>query len=158
MHTSETTRIIPRQGNTVVVTCPQCGMSRTVYVDRLRAHHGPLKVKCTCGPVFSVPSELRKAHRKDVHLEGRYAKLSHGAETGGLIVTNMSLLGMGFTTLSSHNLKTDDKINIAFTLDDKKHSRIEKTAVVRAVNGMNIGCEFKDLSQHRKKLALYLTH
>jgi hypothetical protein len=157
MHASETHRIIPRQGNTAVVTCPQCGMSKTVYVDRLRAHHGPLKVTCTCGPVFSMMSELRKAGRKDVHLDGSYAKLSAGAEFGNLIVTNMSLLGIGFTVLSDHRLKKGDKINVTFTLDDRKHSQIEKSAVVRAINGMNIGCEFNDLSQHRKKLALYLT-
>ena len=71
-------------------------------------------------------------------------------------VENISLLGIGFVTLHMNRLKEGDEIKVAFTLDDKRHSKIEKNAVVMWIKDKHVGCQFTETDQSDKVLGFYL--
>jgi hypothetical protein len=142
--------------NIAVIKCPQCGTARTVNAAKLNNPQGPLKARCKCGAVFPVLFEVRKVYRKETRLHGNYVKDSPGEEQGRIIVRNISQSGIGFTTLTEHNLKQGDKVRLKFTLDDKRRSEIEKNGVVRMVNDKSIGCQFTDSDQRDEALGFYL--
>ena len=142
--------------NMAVLKWPQCGTARTVNVAKFDNRRGPLKVRCNCGAAFRVLFEVRKAYRKETRLHGSYFKHSAGQEQGRIMVRNISLSGIGFTTLIKHNLKQGDKVKLKFTLDDKRRSEIEKNGVVRVVNDKSIGCQFTDPDQQDEALGFYL--
>jgi hypothetical protein len=139
-----------------VIKCPQCGTARTVNAAKLNNPRGLLKARCKCGAAFHFLFDVRKAYRKETRLHGNYVKHSGDEEQGRIIVRNISLNGIGFTTLTKHNLKQGDKVKLKFTLDDKRRSEIEKNGVVKVVNEKSIGCQFTDSDQQDDALGFYL--
>ena len=57
-------------------------------------------------------------------------------------IDSISMTGVGFTTLNSNDLKKDDKLMVKISLDGREKSKIEKMAVVKWVQGRDIGCSF----------------
>jgi hypothetical protein len=144
------------QDKMAVIKCPQCGTTRTINAAKLNNFRGPLKARCKCGAAFPVLFEVRKAYGKETLLHGNYVKHSSDEEQGRIIVRNISRSGIGFTTLTKHNLKQGDKITLKFTLDDKRRSEIEKNGVVKVVNEKSIGCQFTGSDQQDDPLGFYL--
>jgi hypothetical protein len=143
-----------------VMVCPQCGNIKHVYLNSIKAIRGRkkrnLKVRCTCQSIFSVSLNYRRFYRKQTRLLGSYRNLSNRKEKGEIQVTNLSMSGIGFITVSSNALSVGDKIKLNFTLDDNKQSEIEKSGIVRWIDGFNVGCEFADTSQPDTNLGFYL--
>jgi len=119
-------KVYMRHDGTAVVKCPNCGTAKTVNAAKLKKRGKPFKVRCTCRSVFRVFFEFRKAYRKRNNIEGYYTIISESKQFGKMRVENISLLGIGFVTLHMNRLKEGDEIKVAFTLDDKRHSKIEK--------------------------------
>jgi hypothetical protein len=149
-------KVYVNEDNTALLVCPHCGTRRTVNVAKYKGHRDPLKVRCTCRTAFLVFLEFRRAYRKETYLHGNCAKFPTCKEWSKMVVRNVSLTGVGFTTLTSHNLRKDDELKAKFTLDDKRRSEIEKKVVVRVVKDKYIGCEFTDRIQFDKVLGFYL--
>ena len=149
-------KVFVQQDKMARVTCPDCTTSKTVNVEKLKGSTGRLKLRCQCGSVFSVFFEFRRTHRKETHLDGYYAKLPANEMGSRIVVENVSRTGIGFTTLTNHDLSEGDNVKVTFILDDKRRSRIEKSAVVKAVKDRYIGCEFTNLTQDQKSLGFYL--
>jgi len=139
-----------------IIKCPQCGTTRTVNAAKLNNPRGPLQARCKCGTAFHILFDVRKAYRKQTRLNGHYVKDSAGEKQGRIIVRNISVSGIGFTTLTKHNLKQGDKVRLKFTLDDARRSEIEKTGVVKVVNEKSVGCQFTDSGQQDDPLGFYL--
>ena len=151
-------KVFINKDNTVTLICPHCGINKTLNAAKLKGKisNVTIKVKCACKLIFRVNIEFRKKYRKSTHLEGHYNSLPAGRERNKMIVQNISRTGIGFTTLSMHGLKKNDKISIKFTLDDRKRSEIDKEIIVRMVNNEYIGCEFADPDLFDKALGFYL--
>ena len=135
-------KIYVRPDNTAVLTCPKCGHQRTINIDSFKEHKSTLKVKCGCQNVFTVNLEFRKRVRKRTHLRGTYVNHSQNESSGNLVVTNISVSGLEFTSIDVANFKIDDELTIEFTLDDEHRSQIKKEAVVRGIRPKTVGCEF----------------
>ena len=73
-----------------------------------------------------------------------------------MVVKNISLSGIGFETLTGHQLKVGDEVTVKFALDDVSHSVIKKKVIVRVVKDKYLGCEFKEPAQYDKALGFYL--
>ena len=151
-------KIFINKDNTVTLICPHCGTNKTVNAAKLKdkISNAPVKIKCACKSIFRIIIEFRKEYRKSTHLEGHYSSLPAGRECDKMIVKNISRTGIGFTTLSMHSLKKNDKIRIKFTLDDRKRSEIDKEIIVRMVNNEYISGEFADSDLPDKALGFYL--
>jgi hypothetical protein len=139
--TTPTTYVRP--DNTAVITCPHCGRQKTLQALSFQGHKHKLKVKCSCNEVFTANLEFRKKVRKNVNLRGTYINHSQKDKTGTIVVRNISLSGLEFTSYDIHDFKVDDELTLAFTLHDEHLSVITKTAVVRDVRPNSIGCEFE---------------
>ena len=151
-------KIFINKDNTVTLVCPHCGTNKTLNAAKLKGKisNATIKVKCACKSIFRVNIEFRKEYRKSTRLEGYYSSLPAGRERDKMIVKNISRIGIGFTTLSMHSLKKNDKIRIKFTLDDRKRSEIDKEIIVRMVNNKDISGEFTDPDLFDKTLGFYL--
>jgi len=139
----ETERAYVNPGdNTVVLKCPHCGTAKIRHVGKFKGSKRRVKVRCSCGAVFSVSFDFRKTPRRETHREGYYTKLPEARAWRKMLATDVSITDMGFTALGKHDLKIGDELKVRFTLDDHRCSKIEKKAIVRRVKDRHIGCEF----------------
>jgi hypothetical protein len=137
-----------RPDNTAVLTCPACGSQRTITIDSVNEHKSTLRVKCGCENVFTVNLEFRKRIRKRTHLRGTYVNHSQNEKSGNIIVTNVSISGLEFTSVDVATFKVDDELTLEFTLDDEHRSEIRKEAVVTGVRSKSVGCEFPGAGEY----------
>lgn len=134
---------LDEEGTTFLV-CPHC--SRQVKVDpaEFQGLSNAVKVKCPCERVFRVCLGLRRVQRKNSFLRGYYVKLPQGEERGRIRVRNVSMGGIQFTSWNAHTLQVGDTIQIQFVLDNDGNSQIKKTATVRWINHVAVGCQFNE--------------
>ncbi len=130
------------EDDSVVLKCPHCGTARSRTVGKFKGPRRRVKVRCLCRSVFRVLLEFRKTFRKGSELQGYYAKLPAAGERGEMLIRNLSISGIGFVTLTKHNLSQGDEVKVRFTLDNGRSAEIEKKAFVRWVKDRDIGCEF----------------
>ena len=119
------------------------------------------KFRDVASNLFQLLSEERQAmerrqfYRKKVQLAGRFENPETG-ESGELLVDNLSLNGLGITTLLGHRLVKNDLIKIFFTLDDSRRTEISRLARVRLVKDRFVGCQFEDQKSYDGDLGFYL--
>ena len=147
-------KVYVNEDGKAVIVCPHCGTSKTVSVAKFRPSRNALKVRCTCRSTFTVCLEFRTAYRKQIYLPGHYTKMP--VSWGDMVVKNISLSGIGFETVTEHQLKVGDEVTVKFTLDDVSGSVVKKKVVVRVVKDKYIGCEFYERAHYDKALGFYL--
>ncbi len=143
IYTVETEKVyVNLEDTTAVIKCPTCGTAKTRYVGKFRGSRRSVKVRCQCQSIFRVSFEFRRTFRKGTNLPGFYTQLPEADEWSKMLVTDISITGIGFSSFSAPNLTEGDELKVRFTLDDGRRSQIEKKAVVRWVNDTNVGCQF----------------
>jgi hypothetical protein len=65
-------------------------------------------------------------------------------EQGRIIVEDISQTGIGLRIPGRHAILVSDVLSIAFTLDDKQKTDIQKSVLVRRIDDRFIGAEFVD--------------
>jgi len=140
------------QGTT---TCPKCADKGIISGTTYRDLHTTLTATCLCGYRFLVLLNTRQYYRKSVSLIGTYTPPSKSA-TRRITVTDLSLSGVRFHTLLPHALNVGDVIELDFSLDDAKHTRLHQWAVVRWVESQEVGAEFCNFQTYEKELGFYL--
>lgn len=131
-----------RPDGTAVLTCPNCGLQKTINTKSFSQHKSRVKVKCSCKNIFAAQLEFRKRVRKRTHLRGTCINHSQNEAKGNIIVTNVSISGVEFTSIDVSNFRVDDELSLEFTLDDEHRSVIRKEATVKAIHPKSVGCEF----------------
>ncbi|MBW1987936.1 MAG: PilZ domain-containing protein [Deltaproteobacteria bacterium] len=127
---------------TAVFTCPHCGKSKTMNVEKYKDKKGPLKVRCKCRGTYPVTLEFRRQYRKPTELAGDFSCPDNPLKGGKMVVKNVSMGGVGFVPRGRHNLAAGDRIYVKFLLDDPKRSLIEKRCIVRVAENQYIGAQF----------------
>jgi len=127
----------------VTITCPRCGISKTLNAAPYKAASKELSVNCKCGQRFSCHLEFRRSFRKKTDLKGDYRDITTGDE-GDMRVEDLSIEGVGFTTLAAHDIRPGDSVEVIFTLDTPRQPRIERIIEVAVVKHRFIGGRFKD--------------
>lgn len=145
-----------REDGTTVLKCPHCRHARTVSVAKLKDKKKILKIKCSCQESYSVSLELRKMYRKDTNLNGQFVNLSLNNERGTMLVTDVSMGGIGFTVIGRNRIQIDHDLEVTFTLDDSHSSVISKQVIVKIVQDKFVGCEFRHAHEYDKALGFYL--
>ncbi len=136
---SEPKKLYVRPDNTVVLTCPYCGLQREVLVGLFR---GKRKLNVKCCNTFKVIIEFRKRIRKRTQLKGTYINYSQKDREDNLTIQDLSLSGLSFACFNSHLFKVEDELTIEFMLDDEHQTVIRKDAIVRNIRESSVGCEF----------------
>lgn len=99
--------------------------------------------------------ERRTYYRKDVQLAGRFDNPETGA-SGDILVENVSLNGVGFTTLLTPDLAKNDLIRVWFRLDDARNTEVARAVRVRYLKDRYIGGQFADQKSYDGDLGFYL--
>lgn len=142
--------------NHVTITCPKCGLKKNADVTNFRDTHKRLKVKCRCGEVFRVALDFRKYYRKTVRLTGEYFVPEKG-EKGEILIEDISMTGIRFSILKSHNLSQNDTVELKFTLDDPMRTEIHTLVKIRWIADGNVGVQYVDQTRFKQDLVFYLT-
>jgi hypothetical protein len=143
MSESEVSKTYVRPDNTAVLNCPYCGRQKVTPVDSFRGYKHKLKVKCSCSKKFMVILEFRKRVRKKTYLRGTYTNHSQNNSSGNLVIRDISVGGLQFTSLDAQNLRVDDELTVEFALDDEHRTEINKEVTVRDIRKNSVGCEFE---------------
>ena len=129
----------------ITVQCPVCVKTRTTSVESFRGKNNVVKIKCSCGNIFSIEIEYRKNYRKKTNIYGKYRSvLEPSYIQRDCIIINLSITGVAVKILDGLKINNDDELIINFTLDDPEKHEIEKTVKVLHVDVENriIGGEF----------------
>jgi hypothetical protein len=141
--------------NQATIRCPKCGISRTFDAAELKVASTWLKVTCKCGETFRSVIEFRKRYRKHVKLPGKYKHL-HSTKRGEMIVVDLSLTGLGFTTSTPHGLEVGDHLEVFFILDNNFRSELRLKVIVRSIKDLSVGAERTDTLLYSEDLGFYL--
>ncbi len=138
-----------------VVTCPQCTKQSQISASTYRDLHAPIRVACGCGHRFTILLNTRHFYRKAVRLSGTYTSPRNTSKRR-MTVVDLSMTGVRLLTLLPHDLKVDDIVELVFRLDDAHGTEMCNEAIVRWIDGKQIGAEFSDLRTYESKLGFYL--
>jgi hypothetical protein len=141
---------------TATISCPNCGKTKRIAVDRYCRRNHTIKVRCTCETSFLAHLEFRKHYRKPTELKGIYRITSDGGGGGSASIRNVSRGGIGFTVSGMHSIQIGQKALIDFVLDNNKSSRFTKEVEIRSVSENFIGCQFISHQPFEKDLGFYL--
>jgi hypothetical protein len=143
------------KNNEAFVICPKCGFEKNVDAMNFRNAKNKVTGKCKCTEGFDFTLEYRKHYRKNVKLPGEYIVLKNGKK-GEAIVWELSLSGIRFESVKPHQISMDDKLDVKFTLDNKRRSEIRRFAKVIWVKNRYIGVQFTETKFYEKDLGFYL--
>ena len=144
----QTHTIYANLSETVTFVCEQCHRSKVFKATAVQNLPQPFKIRCSCGATFEVSIVIRPFYRKKTRLPGTYVK--HDVETeqileqGRIIIEDISHTGIGFRTVLRHTIQVNDVLSLAFTLDDRQKTDIQKVVRVRRIDHRFIGAEFVD--------------
>jgi len=140
--------------------CPKCQNSKRVNVSKYAALDKVIKVKvkCPCGYAYTSILEKRKKYRKETRLHGIFVRIVDGREvqSGLMTVRDLSLNGMKLVINGDHGCVPGDLIQVEFHLDDTQRSLVRKKAIIRNINGSEIGTELAPTESVDKALGFYL--
>jgi hypothetical protein len=144
MNMPEPKKVYVRPDGTVVLTCPHCSIQREVQAESFSGYKHKLKVKCSCKEAFMVIIEFRNRVRKKTNLRATYINHSQDDSAGFLMIQDVSVTGLSFSSLDLKKFKVGDLLSAEFTLDDEHRTQISKKIVVRDVRENSVGCQYEN--------------
>jgi len=157
----ETTRVYLDANRTGIITCLGCGAKRSVnlaaYGDDIGGR--ALRAQCnTCASIFAVTFECRRHRRLNVHLPGKLLQLRTRERVDTIVVTSLSVTGIGFVTRPDVALRKGERYEVVFVLDDEDHSVIFEEIVVQRQHRNVVGADFCMQEQYRGELGFYIMY
>jgi hypothetical protein len=137
------------------IRCPQCGTTKSIDTSEHDYAFKAFTAECKCGSQIRGQFEFRQYFRKNVRLSGMYMHRQSGVR-GKIIVENISLMGIGFTCLRKHHFKKGDQLDITFTLDNHRRSKVTLWVVVENIKDRYIGSQRQDPLVAQPDLGFYL--
>ena len=141
----EITRVYLDANREGTITCLSCGVKRPINMRKYGDEIGgkALHAQCrTCTAVFRTIFEFRRHCRVRVSLPGRLLQLRTRAEVEPIMVTSLSVTGLGFITLPTVPVCVGEKYEVVFVLDDTDESILFEEIVIARVRGVRVGAAF----------------
>lgn len=132
------------------VICPSCSRGNVILlVDTDMSQN--CEIECICGNTISVIFEKRRSFRRHVSLTGTCFSKSDPPEGTTVKILNLSRTGMLFLKVTGERPELNDTIRLRFRpkLSDNV---IRCTALVKHIDGDNIGAMFINLDLNAQKL------
>jgi hypothetical protein len=151
----ESLKIYLSESGKTTVKCPFCKKCHHTTVPK-HFHNKPVRGKCNCGESFPVLFDSRKYYRKEVRLPGEYWNTF--GEKDLMTVTTLSFSGAGFEAgRRNPSINSGETIRLNFLLKNRDKIWIRSNALVRRVNGNQVGVDFMGMDEHQQKcLGFYL--
>ena len=141
--------------NQVTIICPKCNFMKDKNAANFKNAKKVLKAKCRCGEVFRFTIEFRKHYRKKVKLPGEYT-IKETGKKGEMAVEDLSMSGIRFVNLGSHQISPDDMLEVKFKLDNQMRSEIYKQVRIVWVKDNVMGAQFIEEKSFKSDLGFYL--
>lgn len=141
--------------NQITIICPKCGLKQNKNVFKFKDSHKRIKAKCKCGEVFRFTLDFRKYYRKNVQLAGEYF-IPGKDEKGEILIEEISMIGINFTTLKPHNFFKDDTVELKFALDDQMRMEINTPVKIKWIIDRKVGAQYDNPKAVEKDLKFYL--
>src|SRR5437867_12520097 len=103
------------------ITCLACGVKRSIDMNKYGDEIGgkTLNAQCrACTAVFRATFDFRRHCRVHVHLPGRLLQLRTREEVEPIVVTSLSVTGLGFVTAPGVSAGVGSNYEVVFVLDD----------------------------------------
>ncbi|MCG6918102.1 MAG: PilZ domain-containing protein [Deltaproteobacteria bacterium] len=151
----ESLKVYLSDSGKTTVKCPFCKKCHHTTVPK-HFHNKPVLGKCNCGESFPVLFDSRKYYRKEVRLPGEYWNTFGQKDL--MTVTTLSFSGAGFESAQRNpSINSGETIQLNFLLQNRDKIWIKSQALVRRVNGNQIGVDFMGMDEHHQKcLGFYL--
>lgn len=147
--------IVPNEQGMIYLLCPFCN-ANTLESAKLFPIHKPISINCSCGKSYELVIEYRKAFRKKTSLPTIYWKIvSQDVFQNGTIF-DLTLDGCCLLVSDKHTLHQGDHIKLLFKLDNSKHTKIERKAVICRINENYMGCQFVGKAVFDPELGFYV--
>jgi PilZ domain len=143
--------------NQATIICPRCGFEKNIDVTDFKDTPKSLKAKCKCGETHRFTIEFRKKYRKNVRLPGEYIA-KENREKEEIIIRELSLTGIRFESLKSHQISLDDILEVKFKLDNPLKSEIRKLVKVIWIKDRIVGAHYTETKFYEKDLGFYMIH
>lgn len=145
-----------REENQATFACPKCGRSKTVDIGDFLDLTGMVKVryKFSCARASSIGRkggakplcssgtailERRRYRRKTVSLRGA---IRTGTGEKEVTLLDISKAGVRFSLSRQETLRTGERLDLTFHLDNRSRTRLRKEILVREVRGLFVGSEY----------------
>jgi len=141
----ECTRVYLDDNRAGTITCLACGIKRPINMSKYGDDIGgkTINAQCrTCTAVFRATFDFRRHRRLHVHLPGRLLQLRTREEVEPIVVTSLSVTGLGFVTTPAVSVRAGDKYEVVFVLDDEDQSVLFEEIIITRVRGTRVGAAF----------------
>jgi hypothetical protein len=141
------------------ITCLACGVKRSINMDKYGDNIGgkTLNAQCrACTAVFRATFDFRRHCRVHVHLPGRLLQLRTREEVEPIVVTSLSVTGLGFMTAPGQSICVGDKYEVVFVLDDEEQSVLFEEIVITRVHGTQVGAVFSPSHYANQDLIFFM--
>lgn len=141
----ESTRVYLDVHGTGTITCLACGVKRSIDMSKYGEDIGgkTLNAQCrTCTAIFRATFDFRRHCRLHVHLPGRLLQLRTREAVEPIVITSLSVTGLGFVTAPGASARVGDKYEVVFVLDDEDQSVLFEEIVITRVRGTRVGAAF----------------
>ncbi|WP_300670514.1 PilZ domain-containing protein [Desulfoluna sp.] len=151
-----TETILVKEDFLAFITCPSCCLVKEQDVAHFMGVKSRVRIRCrcSCGHIFHVQLERRQFARKEVSLPVVCKVKARGYKLSGT-VTDLSQSGLRVRLTTAVPLEVGMRVDLAFQLDDRDQSFIEKFGTIRSISELEVGLVF-DTTQHYGKLGLYI--
>lgn len=143
------------QDGLTTLSCPKCARSKKIDTKDKKFMLRAFKAKCKCGLSFAGQFEFRRHFRKKVRFSGFYKQKKTGKQ-GYIIIENISLSGVGFSCIMDHGLQRGDELDITFTLDNPRRTKVTLWVDVLHINDRFVGVRRLDIQNMKPELGFYL--
>jgi len=137
------------ENNQARITCHNCGINKNLDVTKFKDTHKRLKAKCRCGEVFRLTLDFRRHYRKKVQLAGEYF-VQEKNEKDDILIKDISMTGINFTTFKPYNFSIDDTVELKFTLDNPMRTRVLEPVKIIRTTGRNVGAQYINQSRMQR--------
>lgn len=142
-----------------LVRCEQCGKTRTIsalhlYQQEKILNRRNVRVRCACGHNFCVEFDRRQSHRINLHIPGKLLQFPPGCRYYDIVVTSLSMHGIGFIMQTNTTISAGSKFEILFKLDDVQQAVLYKTICIKHRHDRYLGAAFFEDDNHQQTLCL----
>lgn len=137
------------ENNQARINCSKCGLKKNLDVTKFKDTHKKLKAKCKCGENFRLTLDYRKHYRKKVQLPGE-CFIREKDERDDILIIDVSMSGVNFTTFKPHNFSIGDTVELSFTFDNPMRTKVREPVKIKRIIGRNIGAEYINQSRMQR--------
>ena len=137
------------ENSRATIICPKCKIEKKLDVKDFKDTHKRVKAKCKCGEVFRITLEFRKHRRKNVLFAGEYF-VQDNDEKRDILIKDISMTGINFTTVRPHNFSIGDIVELKFTLDNPMRTRVQEPVKIIKTTDRNVGAQYINQSRMQR--------